>query len=88
MNFGNSVAEIPRKVGERMREKGERENVELRQHCCRNSLLKCLSEYCEKKCSEWCPKQTNCGNGIVEIVGFFFFFCGHSHIALLTHTPR
>ena len=74
-NFGNSVAEIQQKLGERKTKRWREKEEEFRQHCYRNSsaqipahLVSCVL------------KKTNCSNAIAEIGKkrkFFFGNCGN-----------
>ena len=57
-NFGNSVAEIQQKWGERKRKRGREKAKEFRQHCYRNSSAQDASRSVKKK--------SNCGNAIAE----------------------
>ena len=57
-NFGNSVAEIQQKWGERKRKSGREKAEEFRQHCYRNSSARNAAVQLKKK--------SNCGNAIAE----------------------
>ena len=48
-NFGNSVAEIQQKWGERKRKKGREKAEEFRQHCYRNSSAQNAARSVKKK---------------------------------------
>ena len=48
-NFGNSVAEIQQKWGERKRKRGREKAEEFRQHCYRNSSAQNAARWVKKK---------------------------------------
>ena len=73
-NFGNSVAEIQQKWGERKRKRGREKVEEFRQHCYRNSSAQNAARSVKKKAIAATPllkKEKkicfgNCGNAIAE----------------------
>ena len=73
-NFGNSVAEIQQKWGERKRKRGREKVEEFRQHCYWNSSAQNAARSVKKKsnCSNAIAEKGkkkcfgNCGNAIAE----------------------
>ena len=74
-NFGNSIAEIQQKWGERKRKRGREKEEEFRQHCYRNSSVQNAARSVKKKAiaATPLPKKEkkkicfgNCGNAIAE----------------------
>ena len=74
-NFGNSVAEIQQKWGERKRKRGREKAEEFRQQCYRNSSAQNAARSVKKKAiaATPLPKKEkkkfcfgNCGNAIAE----------------------
>ena len=75
-NFGNSIAEIQQKWGERKRKRGREKEEEFRQHCYRNSSVQNAARSVKKKAiaATPLPKKEkkknyfgNCGNAIFTI---------------------
>ena len=74
-NFGNSVAEIQQKWGERKRKRGREKAEEFRQHCYQNSSAQNAARSVKKRAIAAMPllkkekKKNcfgNCGNAIAE----------------------
>ena len=83
-NFGNSVAEIQQKWGERERKRGREKAEEFRQHCYRNSSAQNAAQSVKKKAIAVMPLPKkekrkfcfgNCGNAIADNVKKNYDIC-------------